>query len=130
MTWPVRFRDCKSRHDVAVFSKRQPRADTPDRCANGLLGPSTYGCDSARARARARSRIRGQRHQHLSRYSLRGAALVFGSDGIVLACPVFDETDSAKGNLDPFFVVSTAVGVDDLVATDFIQAPWTSVNFM
>ena len=126
MTWPVRFRDCKSRHDVAVFSKRQPRADTPDRCANGLLGSSTHGCDSARAC----SRTGGQRRQHISRYSLRGAALIFGSDGIVLARPVFDETESAKGNLDTFFVVSTAVGVDDLVATDFIQAPWTSVSFV
>ena len=128
MTWPVRFRDCKSRHDSAILVKHQARADTPDRCANGLLGPSTYGCDSARARAR--SRIRGQRHQHLSRYSLRGAALVFGSDGIVLARPVFDETESAKGNLGTFFGVSTAVGVDDLVATDFIQVPWTSVSFV
>ena len=54
----------------------------------------------------------------------------FGSGGIVLARPVFDEIGRVKGNLDALFVMSTAVGVDDLLATDFIQAPWTSVSFV
>ena len=61
---------------------------------------------------------------------IHAGALIFGSSGIVLACPASDGTEWAKGNLDALFVVSTAVGVDDLVATDFIQAQWTSVNFV
>jgi len=60
---------------------------------------------------------------------MHGGALIFGSGGIVLARPVFDEPNWAKGNLDALFVRSTAVGVHDLVATDFITAQWTSVDF-
>ena len=60
---------------------------------------------------------------------IHGDALIFGSDGIVLACPASDGTEWAKGNLDAFFVISTDAGVDDLVAADFIQAQWTSVDF-
>ena len=70
MTLPVRFRDCKSRHDSAILVERQSCADLPNRCTNSLLGPSTRGHDSIRTR----SRIGGQRHQYLSRYSLRGVA--------------------------------------------------------
>ena len=44
----------------------------------------------------------------------------FGSGGIVLARPVFDEIGRVKGNLDALFVMSTAVGVDDLLAAGFI----------
>ena len=61
---------------------------------------------------------------------IHGDALIFGSNGIVLVQPVFDEIGWVKRNLDTLFVMSTAVGVDDLLATDFIQAPWTSVSFV
>ena len=59
---------------------------------------------------------------------IHGAALIFGSNGIVPVQPVFDEIGWVKRNLDALFVMSTAVGVDDLLATDFIKAPWTSVS--
>ena len=61
---------------------------------------------------------------------IHAGVLIFGSGGIVLACPASDGTEWAKGNLDAFFVVPADVGVDDLVAADFIQAQWTSVNFV
>ena len=57
-------------------------------------------------------------------------ALIFGSDGIVLACPASDGTEWAKRNLDAFFVISTDAGVDDLVAADSIPAQWILVNFV
>ena len=55
-------------------------------------------------------------------------ALIFGSGGIVLACPASDGTEWAKGNLDALFVIPADVGVNDLVAADFTQTPSTSVD--
>ena len=61
---------------------------------------------------------------------IHGGALVFGSGGIVLACPAADGTEWAKGNFDAPFVIPVDVGVNELVAAYFIQTPSTSVDFV
>ena len=59
-----------------------------------------------------------------------GGALIFGSGGILLARPVFDEAEWAKGNLDTLFVISTVEGVGDLVDADATWNPLTSTGFL
>ena len=61
---------------------------------------------------------------------IHGGALIFGSGGIVLACPASDGTEWAKGNLDALFVTPAGVGVNDLVDTDLTRTLSISVDFV